>query len=807
MKKIIALPTLVALVSTALIAGENLLDLGRWTARVERPAVGTIEKVQLPMQVDSVVHAAVRYTSSADSPSAACTRTFHNMVPKRYLFGAWVQINRPDAALSLEVRGADGTVLADVAATTVAEAFGALTPGRWTPLELEADLSDCDASALRTVTFSLVPQWADGAPVIGETTPDIYINDAYLYGYNAALDAYDRAEVTNGSFGMWDGDGVRTPRGWTGKATRCAGAHVTDYGAAIEAGDKLSVKVNNMDRSAYFFSFKARADQETNLTLGNVDFGVVKPGGWQTFGKREYGSGTYTFTGDNAWQLDDVRVTPVYDYDHPRPAERTWVVTASDDDGPGSLREAVENSATGDHIVFDVTEVNLLKPIDLSDRTISIFGNPRIDPNIRHVNINVADGERAFYINPTIEGSVVLLNNVGINGANTSLNGSGMYIGDSRAEGTVSVVMNDVAFHYCKSTVPGGALYVNAPGATVVMRNRTAFRCCEASSGSAVCFAGGKEMIVDYCFFEGCKSTASPGGALYNNHKTAPLTVHNSRFTLCENTASNATSGLAVQYASGQTMVTLCDFEGCQGSVRVYNSTRSSGGETVMSNNTVIFDKTASAITVGGGASYAAPAVSFVNNLMAYNAGNDLEVTRGAMTGTHNYAMKVAGAELANPVADNGKDIFQGISPYNGFPWRNTAGSGRYMINPEGPAHGTGITSFTSQLGKECVVVGPGTYHDENAMCIGSSFDTEYIAGVDDVAADGKPSLHIWPNPACDVVNVEGEFSRVAITNLSGTTVYVGNARTIDVGNLGRGIYIVSAENKGKVTTAKLIVK
>ncbi|MFT5777314.1 MAG: hypothetical protein ACI837_000246 [Crocinitomicaceae bacterium] len=90
------------------------------------------------------------------------------------------------------------------------------------------------------------------------------------------------------------------------------------------------------------------------------------------------------------------------------------------------------------------------------------------------------------------------------------------------------------------------------------------------------------------------------------------------------------------------------------------------------------------------------------------------------------------------------------------------------------------------------------------------SFHLTYAsAGVDELA---NASITMYPNPASDIVNFEGDaFTSVAVYNTLGEQVVsiVGDlTNSIDVSKLTSGVYIVSLENEaGSTFTKRLIVQ
>lgn len=64
----------------------------------------------------------------------------------------------------------------------------------------------------------------------------------------------------------------------------------------------------------------------------------------------------------------------------------------------------------------------------------------------------------------------------------------------------------------------------------------------------------------------------------------------------------------------------------------------------------------------------------------------------------------------------------------------------------------------------------------------------------------------VFPNPAQDVINIEGEFEKVNILNLTGQLVKIAYTNSIDIADLNTGVYFVEVVSKnGEKATKKLI--
>lgn len=82
---------------------------------------------------------------------------------------------------------------------------------------------------------------------------------------------------------------------------------------------------------------------------------------------------------------------------------------------------------------------------------------------------------------------------------------------------------------------------------------------------------------------------------------------------------------------------------------------------------------------------------------------------------------------------------------------------------------------------------------------------TDGITGIE----ENSSSFSVYPNPATDVLNIEGEnINNVEIINLVGQVVANTNSSTVNVANLANGAYFVRVNfNNGDVAAQKFIKK
>ena len=92
--------------------------------------------------------------------------------------------------------------------------------------------------------------------------------------------------------------------------------------------------------------------------------------------------------------------------------------------------------------------------------------------------------------------------------------------------------------------------------------------------------------------------------------------------------------------------------------------------------------------------------------------------------------------------------------------------------------------------------------------------DTDTVQGPDTVAIDIVGLLtRLAPNPASGLVTVRSSYSlsHVAVYDVRGHMVLekkaADNAATFDVGNLPKGVYVVSVRTTAGTTTKRLLVE
>lgn len=97
-------------------------------------------------------------------------------------------------------------------------------------------------------------------------------------------------------------------------------------------------------------------------------------------------------------------------------------------------------------------------------------------------------------------------------------------------------------------------------------------------------------------------------------------------------------------------------------------------------------------------------------------------------------------------------------------------------------------------------------YCPANGMAVYRFYDKTAV-GIDPIFAESTPTLHLYPNPAADVLVIDAtvEISEVEIYNVSGRLVWHGDcgkngrSATIEVSSLPAGMYVLKVNNQAVV--------
>ncbi len=803
--------------------------MSSWQTKIENPAWGKIETGPTTWRTDSTTTFKVRYTGQSSTPTAMVTRTVVSPQPKMYNFGAWVNMGRPDAYLTMTVRDAAGAVVASTTVSSAASQPGALTPGRWTPVWVVADFTNIDPRANTAISFSLEPMYDGAKGVATDVAPAIEVADmAIITSDMPGLFGYP--DLTNAEFETWSHSALginRYPTSWiVSNSERVNGVHANDNAVRIPANTIISSNIWMRSREASHLRLMARAEKPTTINVHEsprdtkvIWTHTITPGPWNEVILPAHIGAGMTLSADNDWSLDGLRVIETYNLDSERPTERTLHVTSSEDSGPGSLRDIVDQARTGDCIVFDVNDVTVESAIDLSDKYIKIDGG-RSNPSDPYSPLSTTirqttPGQSIFVVNPSVDGTLLRFKYLDFVGEGGATNGGAISVGDARTLGTMRIDMEHVGFDGLKAKTAGGALYLGAPNVETNLY-RCTFTGCSASNGSAIAFARGASLTVQYSDFVSCSSTGSPGGAVTSTSTTdAPLTISHCDFDHCTASSSTGVGGIAIQSATTPAHINRSQFDYCSGgrasAISVYNTTRSAAVSKVAITNCTAVNNpsTAPVIALGMTSRYAGPEVVLVNNLVTDNGGPGLKVNGGTATGSNNLIQNTDTA-LDNPI-DAGTEPFYLEYNTDGTPKRNEVLRRPYGIREGGAVHDKGLKSFKLPGSDNELITYKG-FEGGFLMYTGmytSLGASEYIGpdgGVDGVVSDA-PSVTVWPNPVSTLLNVDGQYNRMWLTDMAGTTVLVANGPSIDVSGIARGMYLASFECNGRIYTQKIIIR
>ncbi len=804
--KSFCVPLLMGLLGVvATTARENLLGTS-WIPEIGRPAVGSITNESVAWRTDSVLSLNVRYKSATDTPMAICGSRIASPLARKYRFGANVNLTRSAAWLTLRLTDGDETVYSSLTLTTDDLTDGHLQPGRWTRVELEADLSEVDLP--ENLVVELCPQWTADGPSVGDIILPILLSDAELIC--AKADGNYTDDLFNCTFETWTRpeDGSRRPEGWNvtgGTVTRSAGAHVVDNAALITAGTTLTSPAPAVKDSVKLV-FRAYSDEEAVISVGDVGRSEpLKPNRWNLV-EMPVGSvpaGGLRFSSTADWMLDDVSLESVYSFANPHPAEQEMSVTSSDNDGLGSLRDVVAHAPNYTLIKFDVDKVELTEPVELGSKQLYFVGSEGL-------RIYSPAKGAAFTLNPALENGLLTFSAIEFVGnASSPTNGGAFSASDSRAKTRMHVGFDNVSFTRCIASGSGGAVYFNSPGLSAEFTN-CVFSDCEAGNGAGGSINNGIAFKFLNTVFVGCSSKSSVGGALaVNSTSGVAVDVLGCVFDRCVSTASSGGAGaVAVQGGNPNVSIGRSLFVGCAGgrggAVSVYNNSRGTiTGRTAIVNCTAV-NNTGTSPVFSIASSYAVPEVWLINNVATANAGKAL-VAPSVPRGTNNL-FDNCDIELAGPIAH--KPGFPSFLNYtDGVPAPDGDNPYIYPIHTGGALYNAGARSVVTSAGEELVTdrITALNSTDPTVLSLGHTELNELGSSVSDLSVG--PEVSVWPNPVSVMLHVDGQFDRVRLSDLNGVTVYMGRSSAVDVSSLPGGVYIVTIESNGKVKTQKIIVK
>jgi hypothetical protein len=213
-----------------------------------------------------------------------------------------------------------------------------------------------------------------------------------------------------------------------------------------------------------------------------------------------------------------------------QPAAAALIVTATNDSGPGSLRQAIADAVPGDTITFDLPDhstITLATELVVT-KNLTISG-----PGAAHLNISGNNAVRVLQVN----GSTLALDGVTITaGNNAGGQGGGIYLHNvtSKLTLTNSVVSGN-------SAASGGGIFT-WHGGTLTVNNSTISGNQATGSGGGIYTQNGVTTVTNSTIND---NSGNPGGGILSigNPQFAILTVINS--TISGNTTLGYGAGMA----------------------------------------------------------------------------------------------------------------------------------------------------------------------------------------------------------------------------------------------------------------------
>ena len=92
----------------------------------------------------------------------------------------------------------------------------------------------------------------------------------------------------------------------------------------------------------------------------------------------------------------------------------------------------------------------------------------------------------------------------------------------------------------------------------------------------------------------------------------------------------------------------------------------------------------------------------------------------------------------------------------------------------------------------------------------GTTDDCDFTLTVTDVLGvndETKANIHLYPNPASDVVKISTEVVSATIYDLQGQKLFSTNEATISVASLKTGVYLIRIETETGYTTKQMVIK
>lgn len=234
----------------------------------------------------------------------------------------------------------------------------------------------------------------------------------------------------------------------------------------------------------------------------------------------------------------------------------TLVVTNADDNGAGSLRQAIADAVDGDNIITfadDLTTIKVDQPLELGDSTLIIDGGGDIILDGAFNAAPATDIYRVFTITGD-SAKVITIKNLTIQNGNAADGNGGAISADNSAGGVT--VLENITFANNSAKTLGGGLYIKGTTNNPSMITNCAFNQNSVDNGAGEGDGGG--MFGLFAVVSGCTFTENQAmddaGAIFADDS---LIIINSVFT--GNTAGG-NSG-AIRSQDVRVIISDCTFD------------------------------------------------------------------------------------------------------------------------------------------------------------------------------------------------------------------------------------------------------
>jgi hypothetical protein len=339
----------------------------------------------------------------------------------------------------------------------------------------------------------------------------------------------------------------------------------------------------------------------------------------------------------------------------------TQTVTTCNDSGPGSLRQAVLNSASGGTVTFALSpacsHIRLMSTIALtSNVTIDGPGTSAliVDESIHKTAFSVSSGAVVAIAALNIENGAIGITNAGdLTVTDSTLSGNGSVGGGGIANtGQVTVTGSTLSGNGVDAPDEGGGAIDNQGGTVTVTDSTLSDNTASGgANGGAIYNNAGSVSVVGSTLTDNSTSDGS-GGAIYNNGGTSAVTTS----TLANNSALDGTGG-AVDDDSGtvnisDTTLTRNSAFYSLGGGAVFNAATMTISDSTLFNNSATYGGE-------GGAILNTATLSLTASTLSHNAAaNDGAGLYGPATvSTTILAQNTEGGNCSQAVTDGGDNL------------------------------------------------------------------------------------------------------------------------------------------------------